>query len=95
MAFENLQGWRVYDLPGQPVLVFNQPHSEKVFPDLQREPPMFQFVPPVLPLGTRTCCTVQATGTLIALAEAEPVPNTAPEPTGYLGKKHIKAFTHE
>lgn len=56
---------------------------------------MFQFVPLVLPLGTRTCCTVQATGTLIALAEAEPVPNTAPEPTGYLGKKHIKAFTHE
>lgn len=45
MAFEYLQVWRLYHFPGQPVLVFNQPHSEKVFPDPQREPSMFQFVP--------------------------------------------------
>jgi len=29
----------------QPVPVFSHPHSKKVFPDVQREHPTFQFVP--------------------------------------------------
>ena len=32
MAFEYLQGWRLHNLPGQPVPVFSHPHSEIVFP---------------------------------------------------------------
>ena len=45
MAFEHLQGWRLHNLSGQPVPVLGHPHSEKVFPDAQREPPVFQCVP--------------------------------------------------
>ena len=45
MAFEYLQGWRLHNLPGQPVPVLSHPHSKKVFPDVQTEPPVFQFVP--------------------------------------------------
>ncbi|KAK4828172.1 hypothetical protein QYF61_024421 [Mycteria americana] len=43
-AFEYLQGWRLQNLPGQPVPVLVHPHSQIVFPDVQREPPVFQFV---------------------------------------------------
>ena len=42
-AFEYLQG--LHHLSGQPVPVLSLPHSEKVFSDAQREPPVFQFVP--------------------------------------------------
>jgi len=45
LAFEHLQGWRLDNLSGQPVLVLGHPHSEKVFPDVQREPSVFQLVP--------------------------------------------------
>jgi len=31
--------------PGKPVPVPGHPHSEKLFPDIQREPPVFQFMP--------------------------------------------------
>ena len=44
MAFEYLQGWRLHSLPGQPVLVLGHPNHEKVFPDVQMAPPVFQFV---------------------------------------------------
>ena len=44
-ASEYLQGWRIHNLPRQPVPVLDHPHSDKVFPHVQREPPMFQFVP--------------------------------------------------
>jgi len=40
-VFEYLQGWRLHHLPGQPVPVLGHSHSEKVFPDVQREPPVF------------------------------------------------------
>ena len=45
MAFEHLQGVRLHNLSGQPVPVLCDPHSKKVFPHVQREPPVFQFVP--------------------------------------------------
>ena len=45
IAFEYLQGWRLHNLSGQPVPVLGHPHSKKVFPDVQREPPVLQFVP--------------------------------------------------
>lgn len=45
MAFEHLQRWRLYNLPGQPVPVPGHPHSENVYPDVQRQPPVFQVVP--------------------------------------------------
>jgi len=44
-VLEYLQGWRLHNLPGQPVPWLGHPHREKVFPDVQREPPVFQFVP--------------------------------------------------
>ena len=40
-VFEYLHGWKLHNLSGQPVLVI----SQKVLPDVQREPPVFQFVP--------------------------------------------------
>jgi len=43
-AFEYLQGWRLHTLPGQPVPELGDPHSEKVFPDVQTEPAVLQFV---------------------------------------------------
>ena len=54
MSFEYLQGWRLRNLSGQAVQVLSHPHSEKMFPDIQGEPPVFQFVPLplVLSLGT-------------------------------------------
>jgi len=45
MAFEYLQGWRLHHLPGQPVPVLVHPHSKKVFPALQTEFDVFQFMP--------------------------------------------------
>lgn len=45
MAFEYLQGWRLDNFSGQPVPVLGHPYSEKVFPDVQTEPPVFQSVP--------------------------------------------------
>ena len=45
MAFEYLQGGRLHNLSGQPVPVLSNPHSKKVFPDVQTGPPVFQFVP--------------------------------------------------
>lgn len=49
-----MQGWRLHDLPGQTVPGCSHCHSEKVFPDVQRKHPVFQFVPLplVLALGT-------------------------------------------
>ena len=44
-AFEYLQGWKLHNLSGQPVSVLSHPHSKKVFPDVQREPPVFQLMP--------------------------------------------------
>ena len=44
-AFENLQGWRLHKLPGQRVPVLSHPRSEKVFPDVQMECPVFQCAP--------------------------------------------------
>jgi len=43
--FEYLQRLRLHNLLGEPVLVLSDPHTEKVFPDIQREPLMFQCVP--------------------------------------------------
>lgn len=45
MAFEYLQRWRLRHISGQAVPVLSHPHSEKVFTDVQREPPVSQFVP--------------------------------------------------
>jgi len=45
MFFEYLQGWRLHNLSGQPVPGLGHPHSEETFPDVQMEPPVFQFVP--------------------------------------------------
>ena len=45
MAFEYLQGWRLHKVCGQPVPLLGHPHSEKVFPHVQEEPPVFHFVP--------------------------------------------------
>jgi len=42
---EYLQGQTIHSLSGQPVPVLVHPQSEIVFPDVQREPPEFQFVP--------------------------------------------------
>ena len=44
-AFECPQGGRLHNLPWQPIPVLGCPHSKKVFPDVQREPPVFQCVP--------------------------------------------------
>jgi len=44
MAFECLQGWRFLNLPRQPVPVLSQLHSEKVLPNVQTGPLVFQFV---------------------------------------------------
>jgi len=44
-VFEYLQGGTLHHLSGQPVSVLGHPHSKKVFPDAQREPPVLRFVP--------------------------------------------------
>lgn len=45
-AFDCLQAWRLYNLLGQPVQILSHPHSKKkVFPDVQRDLPVFLLVP--------------------------------------------------
>uniref|UniRef100_A0A8B9P213 CUB and sushi domain-containing protein 3 n=1 Tax=Apteryx owenii TaxID=8824 RepID=A0A8B9P213_APTOW len=44
-GFEYLQRRRLHHLSGQPVPVLCHPHSEKVFPHVQMEVSVFQFVP--------------------------------------------------
>jgi len=44
VAFEYLQGY-LHNLTGLPLSVLSHPHSEIVFPDIQREPPVLQSVP--------------------------------------------------
>jgi len=44
-ASECLQGWRLHHFSGEHVPGLGYLHSENVFPDAQREPPLFQFVP--------------------------------------------------
>lgn len=45
LAFECLQARRLCNLSGQLPPVLRHPHGEKAFPDVQMEPPEFQFVP--------------------------------------------------
>jgi len=45
LAFKYLQGWRLHNPSGQPLPLLSHPHSEKVFPDVQTEPSVFQAVP--------------------------------------------------
>lgn len=51
MAFEYLQQWRLHNLPEWPVPVLSHSHRKNVFPSVQEEPPMFQFVPVASGLG--------------------------------------------
>jgi len=44
MGFEH-QGWGLHNLSDQRVPVVSHTHNKKVFPDAQREPLVFQFVP--------------------------------------------------
>ena len=44
-ATEYLQRGRLHNLSVQPVPVLSHPHSEKVFPEVQREPAVFLCVP--------------------------------------------------
>ena len=59
-AFEYLQGWPLHDLPGQAVPVLSHLHGEKVFPDVQGEPPLFQSChwAPLRRAWLRPLCTV-------------------------------------
>jgi len=45
MASEYLQGCRLHHRSGQPVPALGHPDSKKVFPDVQRAPPVLLFVP--------------------------------------------------
>ena len=51
-AFEYLQGGRLHNLSGQTLPVLSHPHSKNVFPDVQREPPVLQFLPIASDSGT-------------------------------------------
>jgi len=44
MASEYVQEWRLHSFSGQPVPVLSHPHGEKMFPEIQRDPPVFQCV---------------------------------------------------
>jgi len=45
-AFKYFQGRRLCNLPGQPVPVLSHSHSKKkLFPGVQMDPSVFQFVP--------------------------------------------------
>jgi len=44
-AFENLQGRRLRNLPGQPMPVFSYSHRENMFSDVLREPPVIHSIP--------------------------------------------------
>ena len=52
MAFEYLQEGRLNNHHWQPMPVLSQPLSEEVFPNVQREPRVFQFVPIASAPGT-------------------------------------------
>lgn len=41
----SIHEWRLHDLSEQPVPVLGHSPSKKPFPDIQMEPPVFQFVP--------------------------------------------------
>lgn len=43
--FAYLQGWRLRNLPGQPVSVFSHVQGKEVFLEVQEELQVFQFVP--------------------------------------------------
>jgi len=45
MTFEYLQGGRDHNVSGQAVSVLCHPHSESVFPDVQRQSSVFQCMP--------------------------------------------------
>jgi len=45
MASAYLHGYRLHGLSGKPVSMLSHLHSEKVFPDVQREPSVFQCMP--------------------------------------------------
>lgn len=45
LGFEYLKGWTLHSLSGKLVPVLNHAHSKKVFPDVQTEFSVFQFVP--------------------------------------------------
>jgi len=47
-AFEYLQGRRLHNLSGRSVPVLSHPHSKNVFPNVQTEASVFQFVNPPL-----------------------------------------------
>lgn len=49
VTFVCLQEWGPYHLPGQPMTVLGYPHRKKMFPDVTREPPVFQSV--LMPLS--------------------------------------------
>lgn len=44
LVFEYLQGWRLHILAGQPVPVFDCPHSGKISPSVEVEVSVFHFV---------------------------------------------------
>lgn len=39
-VFQNLQGWRLYSLPGQPVPALGHPYNKQVYSYVQMEPPV-------------------------------------------------------
>lgn len=55
-ASESLQGWRLHVLSRQPEPVLNHSHRKEAFPDVQREPSVFQFVPPASSPATGHHC---------------------------------------
>lgn len=44
MGSKNLQGDRLNNISREPVPVFNHSHCKEMFPDVQIEPPEFQFM---------------------------------------------------
>ena len=54
-AFEYLQGWRLHNLSGQPMLVLGHPHSKKVFPDVRGKLLCFSLCPLTLKTSLRMC----------------------------------------
>lgn len=42
-AFEYFQGRWIYNFPGQPLPLFSHLHNKKEFPNVQREPPVFEL----------------------------------------------------
>lgn len=45
LSLNHFQGWRLHNLSGQPVLMLDYPHGEKVSPYIQSEPLFFQLMP--------------------------------------------------